>query len=162
MRRLTQSQGFTLIELMVTIIVLCVLALIAYPTFDTYIQRARIDNTRAAMMNVIQLMERHYAQNRTFCVMEEGKCKAPNITSVTNDGSLKYSIAFREVRPSSFVIEAEPKKGVYSESKLKNNPLYVFYDSVTTNFVRCNQTGFEGSKKKSDANKDPSIGCEVF
>ena len=54
----TTQRGFTLVELMVSIAVLAILAMIAYPSYSTYMERVRIDNARATMMDAIQFAER--------------------------------------------------------------------------------------------------------
>lgn len=62
----TQQQGFTLIELMIAVLILAILATIAYPSYETYVRQTRLENVRADLMINAQMVERHYAQNRRF------------------------------------------------------------------------------------------------
>lgn len=62
----TQQQGFTLIELMIAVLILAILATIAYPSYETYVRQTRLESVRADLMINAQMMERYYAQNRRF------------------------------------------------------------------------------------------------
>lgn len=62
----TQQQGFTLIELMIVVLMLAILATIAYPSYETYVRQTRLENARADLMVNAQMMERYYAQNHRF------------------------------------------------------------------------------------------------
>jgi type IV pilus assembly protein PilE len=58
-------QGFTLIELMVTVAVIGILASIAYPSYTGYVERARRAEARAMLLENAQFLERNYtAANR--------------------------------------------------------------------------------------------------
>lgn len=154
----TKTHGFTLIELMITISVLSILALIAYPSLDSYILRSRMDNARSVMIDVIQYMERQYAQKKTFCdtppTTTDGTCsKSLDISGITQN-STKYTISFQEVKASSYVLVATPVNDGSSASKF----LDILYDSQTATFARCNSKGFAQAK----ANNDPENNCEVF
>ena len=69
-------KGFTLPELLIVVLVVAILATIAYPSYDTYVRNSRIENAyvlntrienaRADMLYNAQLLERHYVQNRSF------------------------------------------------------------------------------------------------
>ncbi len=59
-------KGFTLPELLIVVLVVAILATIAYPSYDTYVRNTRIENARADMLYNAQLLERHYVQNRSF------------------------------------------------------------------------------------------------
>lgn len=62
----TQQQGFTLIELMIVVLMLAILATIAYPSYETYVRQTRMENVRADLLLNAQMLERYYAQNKRF------------------------------------------------------------------------------------------------
>lgn len=161
-----RQQGFTLIELMTTIAILAILAAIAYPSYETYIQRSRMENARAAMTDVIHQMERHYTARNSFCAAAGDQCTAPDIAATLNSKQdLRYDINFGEGERNSisadrFTLIATPKNGLYSDDKRSSIPLEIFYDSTTATFARCNSTGL--TKVKADASEDPGADCEVY
>jgi len=64
--RHTQSKGFTLIELMVTVAIVAILAAIAYPNYRNYVIRGQLVDATQALAGVRANMERYYQDNRTY------------------------------------------------------------------------------------------------
>lgn len=62
----TRQNGFTLIELMVTVAVIAIIAMIAYPTYNNYVTKARRADAKAALMAVMQAQQRHYTAKSTY------------------------------------------------------------------------------------------------
>ncbi|WP_275421478.1 type IV pilin protein [Snodgrassella gandavensis] len=60
------NQGFTLIDMMITIIIIAILAVIAYPSYNNYVIKAREQNARADLVRNANKLERYYAKNNTF------------------------------------------------------------------------------------------------
>lgn len=60
------QQGFTLIELMITVVIVAILAAIAYPSYTSYITHSRRSEALAALSDTAARLERYYAQNGTY------------------------------------------------------------------------------------------------
>jgi len=58
--------GFTLIEAMIAVAIVAILAAIAFPSYDRFVPRPRLENACADLLNNAQRLERYYAQNRKF------------------------------------------------------------------------------------------------
>jgi type IV pilus assembly protein PilE len=64
--RQTSQAGFTLLELMITVVVVATLAAIAVPQFGDYSKRGKITEAVATLSDLRMRAERFYADNRTY------------------------------------------------------------------------------------------------
>ena len=60
------SQGFTLIELMITVAIVAILAAIAYPNYRNYVIRGQLVDATQGLSAVYANMERYFQDNRSF------------------------------------------------------------------------------------------------
>lgn len=61
-----RQQGFTLIEVMVTVAIVAILAAIAVPSYSEYVMRAKITDAVSALSDMRVKMERYFQDNRSF------------------------------------------------------------------------------------------------
>ncbi|WP_258306311.1 type IV pilin protein [Halomonas sp. A11-A] len=61
-----RSAGFTLIELMIAVAVIGILAAIAIPSYQGYVERSRLSDGQAGLMQAAGEMERCYTQNYEY------------------------------------------------------------------------------------------------
>lgn len=66
-----QSNGFTLIELMITIAIISILASIAIPGYQNYVQRGKVTEATATLADLRIKLEQYYQDNRTYV---DGSC----------------------------------------------------------------------------------------
>lgn len=59
--------GFTLIELMMVVVIIGILAAIAYPSFMDQIRKSRRADAEGALMGFAGAMERHFTQTGSYC-----------------------------------------------------------------------------------------------
>ena len=148
----TTARGFTLMELMISIALLAILAIIAYPSFATYVQNTRIENARASMLDAIHSLERQYAQKPQF--------STANINDITNE---YYDLSFNAINDSSYYLTAKPKSGVFSDSVLASVPMNIYYDSITATFSRCSESGLNSAVQEAQTKKpsttNSNTGC---
>lgn len=60
------SQGFTLIELMIVVAIVAILASVALPAYDNYIKRGRIPEATSSLSSGRVQMEQYFQDNRTY------------------------------------------------------------------------------------------------
>ena len=76
-----QQQGFSLVELMVTVVIVSILASIAIPSYRDYVTRSRIPEATATMGDARVRMEQFFQDNRTY---PTGGCAvSPAVPSAT-------------------------------------------------------------------------------
>src|SRR3954464_1266140 len=81
-------QGFTLLELVIAMMIVAILASIAYPAYREHVQRGRRAEAKAILMEMAQFMERHYSQTNSY-----GQASLPVATS-PRSGTPLYSVKF--------------------------------------------------------------------
>src|SRR4051812_30759889 len=60
------AEGFTLIEVMITVVIVGILAAIALPSYSVYIQRGKIVDATSKLGDLRTDMERFFMDNRTY------------------------------------------------------------------------------------------------
>ncbi len=58
--------GFTLIEVMITVAIVSILAMVALPNYRAYILRGQLANATNGLATLRAQMERHFQDNRTY------------------------------------------------------------------------------------------------
>jgi type IV pilus assembly protein PilE len=104
--RLLKNNGFTLIELMITVAIVGILAAIAYPNYTQYVERSRRTDAKAVLLEASQFMERKFTENRSYASVSTGLAQAPR------EGEAWYNLTVSV--PSgggSYVLTAAPKPG---------------------------------------------------
>jgi len=62
----SKQQGFTLIELMITVAVVAILAAIAYPSYKNQIMRSRRTDAKAALLNIQVAQEKRFLATNAY------------------------------------------------------------------------------------------------
>lgn len=63
-----KHNGFTLIELMITVAIVSILAAIALPSYNNYLARGKITDAVSALANYRVRMEQYFQDNRNYGV----------------------------------------------------------------------------------------------
>jgi type IV fimbrial biogenesis protein FimU len=89
MTRPKQSQGFTLIELMITVVILGIFAAIAVPSFTSFINNNKVQSVSNELSSLLQYARSSAAQNNTphIVCLSSGTwtVKRASLCSSTND-----------------------------------------------------------------------------
>ena len=84
-------RGFTLIEVMITVSIIALLAMIAYPSYKESVARSRRVDAAAVLLENAQWIERHYTVSSAYNKKADGTTlSAVQITESPRDGSNKY------------------------------------------------------------------------
>jgi type IV pilus assembly protein PilE len=107
----TRTNGFTLIELMVTVAIVGILASIALPSYSSYIARARRADARTQLVQVAQFMQRFYAANDRYDQDRGANAvQIPsNIQGSPADGTRLYSVSVATANTVSYEIRMNPE-----------------------------------------------------
>lgn len=58
--------GFTLVELMITMVIIAILASIALPSYQNYIRKANIKSAQTDLVSLSLVLENYYQRNLTY------------------------------------------------------------------------------------------------
>ena len=88
------AAGFTLVELMIVVVIIAVLAAIAIPSYNHYIQRSRRSDALAALSKDQGILERCYAQTFDYSkvTVATSGCGALSKTTPTPSPSSYYGV----------------------------------------------------------------------
>ena|SRR5690554_5336444 len=96
--------GFTLIELMITVVILAVLAAIALPSYQEQVRKTRRTNAQSDLLELAAYMERYYGENFTYA-----GAALPFSESPKEGGRKFYNLAITASSANSFTLTASPK-----------------------------------------------------
>ncbi|HEY1092203.1 MAG TPA: type IV pilin protein [Burkholderiaceae bacterium] len=100
-----ESRGFTLIELMVVVVVLGIIAAIAYPAYTKQINRTRRSDAVAALGILQQAQERYRANSQVYADTLE-------LLKMDSHSPKKYYvIAIQQAGPTGYTITATAASG---------------------------------------------------
>ncbi|WP_298623636.1 type IV pilin protein [uncultured Legionella sp.] len=101
---LNKTWGFTLLELLVTLVIIGILVAIAYPSYLHYIQKSRRTDALAILTQDQIIMERCYSQNFSYVAA----CSAmPTFPQTTPEGF--YSINISNQTATTYTLTATPQ-----------------------------------------------------
>ena len=98
-------RGFSLIELMVAVVVVGILAAIAFPAYTKYVQRSRRADATATLGALQQAQERYRANQRAYT----DTLSTLNFSDVSPQGH--YTIAITAAGPTGYTLTATPRTG---------------------------------------------------
>jgi type IV pilus assembly protein PilE len=97
--------GFTLIELMIVVVIVGILAAIAYPSYQQYARETKRADAHAALLRIATLEEKFFSNNNTYTTSTTALGYAAN-PAASNDGY--WAISITSVGPTTFTLTAVP------------------------------------------------------
>ena len=106
-----RQAGVTLIELMIAVVIVGILAMIAYPSYTNYLVKSRRSQATACLQEASQFMERFYTTNLRYDQATDGTAVALPTTSCVSDMKGNYLLAVASVSANAFVLKVTPQGG---------------------------------------------------
>ncbi len=132
-----RMQGITLLELMIVVMIVGILAVVAYPNYRDFAARAKRNEAKAALLQIATNQERFYLNNNTY----------------TNDMTqLGFPVA------NNFVTDTGSYTIVVAGANASNFSALATYTRVDNESTKCLTLGIDGRGAKTSA---PLADCWV-
>lgn len=102
-----RQAGFTLIELMVTVVILSIITAIALPRYSQYVIRAHRSEAQALLSEAAAREERYYAQNNAY-TSNLANLNLRSSTGVSDNGFYQLSISTSDDTQGGYLLSATP------------------------------------------------------
>ena len=104
-------RGFTLIELMITVVIIGILAAIAYPSYQEQVRKTRRADGKATLMETAQQLGRCYTR---FAAYDNGGC---GVVLPVQSSEGYYSISAGDLTASTYRLDAAPQGDQVKDAK---------------------------------------------
>ena len=102
-------RGFTLIELMIVVAVVALLAVVAFPSYQEAVRKARRTEAKAALSEAAQLMERYLTEKGTYATATLGTTGDPPGIYRDRSENGHYALSLSNQSASTFTLSAVPQ-----------------------------------------------------
>ncbi len=104
----TKQGGFTLIELMIAVVVISIVAAIAYPSYTQYVVRANRSEVQQFMLEIASRQQQYFMDVRSYGTLTQLGMTVP--VSVDKNYTIDPGVN-NTATPRSYLITATPKSG---------------------------------------------------
>lgn len=102
-------KGFTLLELMIVVVVVGILAGIAFPAYQDSVVKSRRSEAAAVLTEAAQRLEVFFSQNGRYCAASDCAAIAPVFqTTIPASGAAYYNVAPASVQTRAYTLQAVP------------------------------------------------------
>jgi type IV pilus assembly protein PilE len=126
-RARVRDNGFTLVELVVTMVIAAMLAAIAIPAYSNYVRKAHRVEAKNAVLNIASLEERWFSTNNSYTDVPSNLGYTGTAGASFNVGSSYYTVAVtKHDATSSTDLSTYTITATVSGNQVKDTPCQTF------------------------------------
>ena len=99
-------QGFSLLELLITVTIISILASLAYPSYLDYLTRIRRNDGQTALLELANQMEQYFSTNNTYRTATIGTGSNTDLRTNATSPDGWYILSILEQTDSSYTLQA--------------------------------------------------------
>lgn len=105
-----KQSGFTLIELMITVVIVSILAAIAIPSYRDHVRQSNRADAKAVLLENAQFMERNLTEANRYDQTSAGATTALLYTQSPKTGTANYAMGFvsGSLAATTYTLQAVP------------------------------------------------------
>jgi len=105
---ITKAQGFTLIELMITVVVIAILAMVAIPAYNDSVTKGRRTDAKSTLTDIAAKQEQFFMDNKSYTTDLSKLGYGASSNADSKDGY--YQVTVTAASATAFNVKAVPKK----------------------------------------------------
>lgn len=131
---LKQHSGFTLLEVMITVVIVGILASIAYPSYLDSVRKANRSEAIAELQNILAAQERYFLANRTYA-------KDLTLLGYPAGGTLdNYTLAGEDCDPVDLTLCVEIRASASTDSQKEDGDILMSTSGISALLVHGGDT----------------------
>lgn len=114
------KNGFTLIELMIVVVIIGILASMAYPAYIENVRTTKRATAQSDLLELASFLERRFTENNSYLIPNGSTDPLPPATACTTAGGCTpslangvihddYNYSFSAVTASTYILQAVPQ-----------------------------------------------------
>jgi len=110
-RKRWKQKGITLIELLIVVVIVGVLASVAYPSYLESSRKSRRSDAKIALVDLASRLERYYSENNTFATATIASNPSTDVLSSASSPDGHYTLSITSKSATTFTINATIASG---------------------------------------------------
>lgn len=106
--KIDKKNGFTLIELMISVAIVGILSAIALPAYTSYINQANRSDAKSVLLENVQFLERNYTENNKYHQTSSGTAITLPWYISPKSGTTLYDISAPTLTATTYILTATP------------------------------------------------------
>ena len=103
-----KAAGFSLIELMVTLLIFAIIVAVAYPNYQSYVRKAHRASAKTALLGIAGRQERYYSTNNVYATSLTMLGYSGTGVDVPSGGTPYYHVSLFATATTHYNIQAVP------------------------------------------------------